>query len=234
MADRKILVSLTTLSENGWKEKVEEISKNKIEEIALFLTGLNEKGRKELYLELGKTSVRSIPHVHIRTDMHPKELKFLIEYFKTKIFNIHPLSEYPLVYDYSDYASRIFLENAQNVPSDEELQRFGGLCVDFTHWENETLLGNSLYEKNIRRKAEIYPIGCGHVSAVSKELTPSVIDENKLAYDSHILKSPEELDYIKKYKKYIPDIVSLELENPISEQLEAKKYIETMIKNQEN
>ena len=47
---KKILLGLTTIAEGGeWKNKVKEIDKLDIKEIALFPTCLNLAERKELY-----------------------------------------------------------------------------------------------------------------------------------------------------------------------------------------
>ena len=39
-----------------------------------------------------------------------------------------------------------------------------------------------------------------------------------------------ELDYVKKYVKYLSPICAIELENSFKQQLEAKKYIENIIR----
>ena len=50
-----------------------------------------------------------------------------------------------------------------------------------------------------------------------------------MSYSSHLLKDYHELDYIKKYKKFLPDLISIELENSFKELLEIKKYLEKII-----
>ena len=49
------------------------------------------------------------------------------------------------------------------------------------------------------------------------------------SYDSHNLADLTELDYVKKYKNYLADIISIELENPLARQLEVKKYLEKIL-----
>jgi hypothetical protein len=109
------------------------------------------------------------------------------------------------------------------------LEEYGGLCVDFAHWEGEKLKGNTEYVQKMDHLVKKIKIGCAHISAIKNEPTPIVIDATKREYDSHVLGNLSELNYLKKYKAYFPEIMSIELENPIAEQLEAKKYTEKII-----
>lgn len=65
----KILLGLTTTPKSDWREKVKEIEKFGIKELALFPTFLSPDERKELYTLLEKTKIKNIPHVHLRDDM---------------------------------------------------------------------------------------------------------------------------------------------------------------------
>ncbi|HAV11803.1 MAG TPA: hypothetical protein DCX32_04675 [Candidatus Moranbacteria bacterium] len=49
--------------------------------------------------------------------------------------------------------------------------------------------------------------------------------------DCHYLKKNKEIDYLKKYRNYLPEYISLELENGFERQLEVKKYLEEKILN---
>lgn len=234
-SERKILVSLTSLAAisefdlSGWRPKIQEIKKFGLTEIALFLTGLQKEERKELYEALENTSIKIIPHVHLKTDMSLEELDYLSERYKVEVFNLHSTAEWPLMYDYGKYFEKIFIENCWNVPKEEEIKKFGGLCVDFAHWEGKRLENDLNYDKNMTYAVENYRIGCAHVSVIKDKPTPVVINKNLLMYDSHEMESLRELDYIKRYKKYLPNIISIELENSIKEQIEAKKYLEKIL-----
>ncbi len=241
MGNRKILVSLTTLSniskqnlDSSWESKIEEIKESNLEEMALFLTGLDKKERAKLYNAIENTSIKSIPHVHLRTDMEQDELEYLDKKFHVRAFNLHSTSVWPLIHDYGKYVSKIYIENVETVPNEDELKIFGGLCVDFAHWEGKRLEDDQDYDQRMKYMAENYRIGCAHVSVIKNKPTPVVINKNLLMYDSHELENFGELDYIKRYKKYLPNIISIELENSIKEQLEAKKYIEKLIEVEEN
>lgn len=239
MESKKILVSLTSLAAisdlnlSGWRPKIQEIINLGLTEVALFLTGLEKMERENLYNALENTPIKCIPHVHLRTDMTVDEIDYLSDKYKVEVFNLHSSAEFPFQYDYSKYASKIFLENCYAVPGDRELKKFGGLCIDFSHWEGKKLENDQNYCKKLERAAANYKIGCAHVSSIKSKPTPIVINSKIKEFDSHILEDMHELDYIKNYKKYLPNIVSIELENSISEQLEAKKYLKKIINNQQ-
>lgn len=235
MEDKKILVSLTTLSEKkisaDWRSMIKEINELKVDEIALFLTVAKRLERQEIYKELEKSTVKNIPHVHIRTSMKPEELGYLTERFNAEVFNLHSPREWPLLHDYSEHASRIYLENSGPVPSDEELNKFAGLCVDFAHWEDRRLMGDTDYCREMEKQIKKYKIGCCHVSAILKKpenVSPHYSGREQ--YDTHLLRKAEDVEYIKRYVQYLPEYISLELENPIAEQLEAQAYLEKIIR----
>ena len=230
-----ILVSITSTSNPiGWVEKVKKISELGIEEAALFPTTLKQNQRKELYSTLEKSTIRSIPHVHLRGDMEDWELDLFIVKYNTRFFNIHPdKSKHPFGRDFSKYREKIYVENVLVVPEQKELKKCAGLCIDFSHWEANVLYGNGEYNEKMRKMSDKFPIGCCHVSAVRNrsEYNPKFPDKFSGKLGQHFMESLNDLDYIKKYKKYLPEFVSIELENSIAEQLEAKKYLEKMINN---
>ncbi|MDZ4384981.1 MAG: hypothetical protein U0944_01030, partial [Candidatus Moranbacteria bacterium] len=88
MAERQILLGLTTTLGSDWRMKAEEIDRLGIKELALFLTCLGSEDRRELYGLLENTSLESIPHVHLRDDMELWELDYLVEKYHTQVFNI--------------------------------------------------------------------------------------------------------------------------------------------------
>jgi len=51
----------------------------------------------------------------------------------------------------------------------------------------------------------------------------------KWHFASHDLRKLEDLDYLKNYIKYLPEILGLELENSIKQQLEAQKHLEEIL-----
>ena len=226
MADykkRKILVSITTTQGSDWQGKIKEIEKLGLEEAALFPTCFERKERERLYALLLEAGIRNIPFVHIRNDMAPQELDYLIENFGAKAFNIHSNSEYPFIHDYAKHGKMIFIENVYSPLDEKEIKRFGGVCLDVSHLENDRLHEPEKYRHNLK-VLEKYPIGCNHLSCFQN--VPRRDENGYLRLDSHFLEKLPEMDYLKNYpKKYFSDIVAIELENSIEEQLKVRDYL---------
>lgn len=223
----KFIPAITTTSGSNWKDRFREMEGLKTEEIALFLTCLPKDQRKNLYELLKKSSIKRVPFVHLRNDMDVSELEFLAKTYDTRIFNTHSEKEFPIDNEWLvKYRELICIENTSKAPLDEnEIKKYGGICLDFAHLENVRLLNMERYEKEVAVLSK-FPIKCNHVSAVKKDF--SFVDQKKrsLQYDSHHLENLSELDYLKNYPiQYFSDYCAMELDNKISEQMEAIEYI---------
>ena len=224
----KILPGLTTTQNSDWRAKIDEIDKLGLKELTLFPTCLKPDARQDLYKRLEKTSLENIPHVHLRNDVTCREIEYLINTYKSKIFNSHSEREFPVPHDWSDYAGLICLENSVMIPAREEIERFAGLCVDFAHWENGCLTKDDRYQE-FADMCRDYTIGCCHVSAIKKEGQIPDNAATQISYASHWLDDISEVDYMKKYIHYLPRLISIELENPLSVQLKVKKRLESLL-----
>lgn len=231
---KKILLGLTTTPDSDWRGKVEECKKFDIKEIALFPTSINFENRQELYKLLENSPVKNIPHVHLRTDMDMDELDYLTEKFHTQVFNIHPRKDiHPFTKNYGRHVPNIYVENADMAPEMEELEKCGGICIDFSHWQDVILRKDQEHVSRMQEAVKKFKIGCSHISAVGSILKkvqdtkyPEIIYET---YGKHILSDLKELNYMKNFLEYIPEFVSIELENSFEEQLKVKKYLEDLI-----
>ncbi len=226
----QFLPTITTIEKSRWRQKIKEINKLKLKKVAVFPTCLSRPERKELYQLLKKSSVREIPFVHLRSDVSPEEIEYLIKNYNTKVFNIHTQVEYPLLYDLSRYSNMIYIENTHLPFQDVELRKFAGICLDFSHLENERLLYPETYRTKLKF-LKSYSIGCNHISAICPKpfFAKQSVNGNTLRemhYDSHYLHNLSELDYLKNYpQEYFSPFCALELENSLEEQLKAKDYI---------
>ncbi|MFZ3054365.1 MAG: hypothetical protein WA091_00025 [Minisyncoccales bacterium] len=223
----KFIPTITTTNNSNWKDKLREIETLKTEEVALFLTGLTKEQRKNLYDALKTSSIKRIPFVHLRSDMDVSELEFLAKTYDTRIFNTHSERLFPIDNEWLvKYRELICIENTYDAPlSEEEIKKYGGICLDFTHLENLRILETERYKKEIEVLSK-FPIKCNHVSAIKKEFSFVDSKTRKLQYDSHHLNDLSELDYLKNYPiQYFSDYCAIELDNKISEQLEAIDYI---------
>lgn len=228
----RILPGLTHSKVSEWQEKVKEIDVLSIKEISLFPTSLNIEQRKLLYALLEKTKLETIPHVHLRHDMEEWEIDFLIKKYKTEVFNIHPVRDVVMNVDFlKKFRSLVFVENLHFLPEKEELDNSGGFCLDVSHWEDAVLNGDQKYNEDIKSLLSSYNIGCAHVSAMRQEphidINPKYPDRTE--YADHKYNKMEEFDYIKKYLKFLPSIISIELEDSFFQQLEVQKYLKNII-----
>ncbi|MFA6973600.1 MAG: hypothetical protein WC238_02545 [Parcubacteria group bacterium] len=234
MGNKEILLGITTTARSDWHAKIQELSDLDIQKAALFPTMLEFEERKELYGLLKKSSINELPHVHLRHDMEEWELELFVNEYKTRVFNIHPWhggQKRELKNHFLKYKHMIYIENLTlSVPVKEELDMFSGFCLDFSHWESGILTENPVYE-NFEALIDEYKVGCAHLSVINAEPHPNPDRDcpGRMDYDSHWTENVEEFDYLKKYKNNFPDILSIELENPIKEQLKAKEYLEKII-----
>ncbi|TSC94522.1 MAG: Uncharacterized protein Athens101410_778 [Parcubacteria group bacterium Athens1014_10] len=224
-----IFPTITTTEGSNWEEKIEEAKNLGIKEICIFPTCLDGGERKKMYQALKKTKIQKIPLVHLRSDMKLEELDFFIKNYQTEVFNIHSQFERPLVYNLSKYKDKIYIENTFGLWREEEIKKFAGICIDFSHLENDRLLKRKQYTRNIKFIKK-YICGCGHISVVKKfPYYGQNLKENR--YDFHYLDDLAELDYLKKYPmNYFPSVIAIELENSIKEQIKIKKYILEQLK----
>jgi len=229
----KILLGLTTTKKSDWRGKVKEIDRLGLKEIALFPTCLKIKERRELYKLLEETKLGKIPLVHLRDDFKKWEFEYLIKKFKTKVFNTHfdRLDE-EFLKNSRKYYNKIYLENNGNF-SDEMIKWFKvfpSFCFDASHFEDYAFIQKLPNHKNLPKYFKKYKIGCCHISAVREEPFFKIKEGERIAYyNSHWLRDLSELDYVKKYVKYLPPVCAIELENSLEEQLKVKKYLEKII-----
>lgn len=224
--NHEILLGLTTTSFYSWKDKLSEAESLGISRIAMFPTTLDPAGRQELYVSLEKSPVISVPHVHLREDMLLDELQYLSDRFGTQVFNIHSDgSSHPSLFSYDRFIPQIFVENSDVPPSQEELARYGGICIDFSHLETARLSQFEKYE-DFWKIMESAKIGCCHVSPFAEHQPDAESFFENTSHWSHDL---SEFNYVQKYLPYLPEFISLEVANPFKEQLEIKAHLERII-----
>jgi hypothetical protein len=221
----EILLGLTTTPASNWKEKCREIKTFEIKKIALFPTFLKIADRKILYGLLDEILDLEIPHVHLRAeDMEEWEM----DWFEKKgavVYNLHPSKD--ATPELEKYNKKIYIENH---PSREILEqsfkKYAGICLDFQHWEIAKKKNISVAEKT-QYFADNFKIGCCHISALPtwKNFFKRLLNGT----GGHYMMNLDELNYIKKYHKYFPQYLSIELENSFTEQLKVKAYLEKIL-----
>lgn len=227
----KLLPALTTIVKDEWRNKINEIDVLGIKEIGLFPTAINFNERQELYKLLEKTNLQKIPFVHLREeDMDETEINYFVKRWSAEIFNVHPMVHSENFPD--DLVAMTYVENTTELP-EESLRGFAGICLDFSHLENDRRNNPASYE-NIMNLANKYPIGCAHIGAVYPEPVESLwkgMGHDPKRFDYHHAESNEQFDYLRNYpREMLPNIAAIELENPLSEQLKFRDYILDMLK----
>lgn len=221
----EVLLGLTTTPKSDWRGKVEEMKKFGIKRVALFPTFLGVKERKELYGLLEQIEGLEIPHVHLReNDMENWELELFENRYKTQVYNIH--QEQYEIEVLKDITHKIFVENRFKFIPKDVVEKFAGICVDFSHMEDGRLRKWSRLDP-IWDIIDSYKIGCCHVSAIKKSRWNPI--NLYFGFDRHSFKNFSDFDYMLKHKQYLPAYISLELENTFEQQLEAKRYLEKIL-----
>lgn len=222
-----ILPGLTSTKAERIGAFLEDIGRYRVRAIALFPTCLDTAARLSLYRDLEGCPGLRIPHVHVRSDCGEEELRYLQERFGTEFFNIHPRSStHPFGPIPRRFASRFFVENVDQTPDPRELEGIGGLCPDYSHLENAALQGRTDYISAMEKLFRAAPVGCCHLSAVRPGF-PNVWSGE---WDHHEFAGLPDLAYLGKYRHRMPaDWASMELENPLLEQLQAIEYLTALL-----
>ena len=216
------LPSLTSTRRDRIGPFLEDLGRTGIRTIALFPTTLKPEERRGLYSDLERVEGLTIPHVHLRSDCGDAEIGYLVHRFGTQVFNVHPAaSGTAFVPDSSRWLKSIYLENADALPQAEQLEGYGGVCPDFSHWEAARRARDRTYDgfEDLMRR---FPPACCHVSAI-REGDPNPWNGRT---DHHHFTSLADFDYLDRYAAFFPSQwISLEVENPLAEQLEAIRYL---------
>jgi len=225
---RKILPSITTTEGSDWREKIREINELGLQEVAIFPTCLQEEQRRELYRLLKNSKVKNIPYCHLRNDMKAGELEYLVKNYNTRVFSVHMRVEYPTFHDWLKRKKIIYIENVYHPFDEKELMEFGGICLDFSHLENDRILARENFKRNIKVIEKNF-IGVNHISSIKK--VSQIDNMGYTCYAYHVFDNLSEFDYLKKYPlSYFSPLIIIEVENSIKEQLMAKDYIANLLK----
>jgi len=226
--ETKIYPSIATTRGANWRQRIKEAKELKITEVCAFPTCLDAEQRKKFHQLLEDAGIKSIPLYHLRSDSEVWELEYLEKNFQIGVYNTHNSERFPITIDYGDYRKKIYIENSSALLDNGKITGFAGICIDYSHLENDRFLYKDRYEHNIKI-IDDHQCGCGHLSAI-REKPFYAPDLKEMCYDAHSFKDLSEFDFLKRYlPKYHPPILALELENTLTEQLKAREYILKMI-----
>lgn len=213
-----ILVSITGRTEKEWRDKLEEIKKAGIKEIALFLELYEKDQREKIYKALLISPVVKIPLVHIRHDMIKSELALLNGRYGTRYFTIHEINFIRNdLKNWRDFYKNIFLEmNFDGFVSKKvAVEKIGGFCVDLAHFKVAMEKLNDDFEYVFKRKKKKLFL-CNHLNGYDPEKN----------IDMHTIRGLKNFDYLKTLPKFVSGkTIALETFNSVEEQLKFKKYL---------
>lgn len=216
----KLLVGITGKKENHWKNKLKEINKLDIAEVALFLEWFKKPQRQKIYQALLKSKIKKIPLVHLRNDMDKSELAFLTKNFASHYFTIHEDS-FNVLDKWRGFYKNLFLEmNTDNLLSaNVDVTKIGGFCIDLAHFKVEETKRTKEF-KYIRKRKNSHYFFCNHLNGYSPSKN----------VDLHTIKSLNDFNYLKTLPKFLfGKVIALETENSIAEQLKFKEYLSKLL-----
>jgi hypothetical protein len=233
-SDQQILLGLTTTGISRWRDKAEEIRQLNLREVALLPTALKPAERQALYKLLESAGLEAAPYVHLRDDFTVEEVDYLVGRFKVKALSCHADEKgYALLDKLPKYNSIIYVENfaAENAdklfnPQYFSKHQVSGICLDLAHLE-ETRRSSKRHYKNVLAMMDKYPVRVTQISGVKTSVLFKMFHKT---YVDHSLDSLNDLAYVKQYPPhYFAKLIVLELENSFLEQLEIKKFVESLV-----
>ncbi len=213
----KVFPSITGETNKDWQKKIEEVKELNIKEIPLFLERFDKKQREKIYEVLKDTPIKEIPLVHIRHDMDKEELELLKNRYNSRYFTIHEIG-FNYLKEWSGFEKDLFLEmnTDDKVAKNVKVEEIGGFCVDLAHYQKQKDRDTVDYEYVYDRRENEELFQCNHLSGYSPEKME----------DLHFVEKEEDFDYIKKLPSFLfGDVIGIEIDNPIKEQLEFRRYI---------
>lgn len=212
----KICLGLTGDNNIDWQSKLKEINQLRIKEAAVFLERFDKKERDNFYRFLKRSTIKKVPLVHLRSDVGKDEIKFFIDKYQTRHFNIHE-DHFKLLNNWRGYWDKLYLEMdySGNVEKNVKVQRIGGFCVDLSHFKAAIARGlEEAYYIFIRRNKIKFV--CNHICGYSETKTR----------DKHFVTSLKDFDYLVTLPKYaFGKILAIEVENSIKDQIMFREYI---------
>lgn len=219
---KRIYLGITGEKNVDWQSKLEEIDLLGIEEAAVFLECLKKQQRDNLCRLLLKSSIKKVPLVHLRSDSGKDEIKFFIDNFKTRYFNIHE-DGFNSLNRWKGYWDKLYLEMNYDsrIAKNVKVRKIGGFCVDLSHLKSAIARGSEEAYYIFIRKHKI-KFTCNHLNGYSPQ-------KNR---DLHTITGLKDFDYLTTLPKYVfGEIIALEVENSIKEQIKFKEYLTKLLNN---
>lgn len=214
---KRITLGITGGTEEEWREKIDEINEMGLDTASLFLERYRRNQRKMIYAALEESSIKNIPLIHIKNEMTRDELDYLCRRYDNPLLTIHENS-FEIMDKWHGFFGQLYLEmNYDNhVAQNIIVERIGGFCVDLAHFKAAEEKWSREFEYTLKRKDDETLFACNHLSGYSHEKNQDV----------HIATSLSQFDYLITLPDFVlSDVIAIEVDNPLSEQIEFRKYI---------
>ena len=214
---KKIYLGITGRKEKDWRDKLLEIERLGIQEVALFLECYKTTQRKKIYKALEESCVKKIPLVRIRRDMGKWELKYLCDKYNNPCLTIHE-DHFDRLRDWRGFYKYLYLEmNKDNFVSKKvDVERIGGFCIDFSHFKSAEEKWSREFEYTMQRRKKKGMFVCNHLNGYSYEKNT----------DIHLVDSLDQFEYLKTLPEFVfGDVIAIETWNSIKDQIKFKKHV---------
>jgi len=214
--DREVLIGISAIADNNWRDKIDQLLHFNIKRASLFLTGINAQTRNEIYSYLDQNNSLTLPLIHASSDMKPEEYERLLADFGAEIFVLHPEREYPLHYNIDKFKPKTAIENSFLCKLDKnDFVGYGGACIDTTHL-------NEFHNSN----KEFYNAALKSIAGVTV-MANHIGKSEHLIDDDHTLTDLSQLDYLSGISdELLGKYLGIELSNNVEEQIIVKSIIE--------
>ncbi len=223
MKHKKLLVSITGRTKTEWQDKLAEINKHQLTEIALFMETFTPRARKDLLPALANSCVKKIPLVHIREDTTREEIRLLKNQFQTKYFTIHE-SHFPILEQWRGHYQSLYLE----LNTDDQIKKYvhvkkiGGFCIDLAHFKVEVAKQSEEYRYTVDKLADQVTVGCNHLSGYSANRNTDLHDPTSVSDFNYITTLPHAV---------FSRVVAFEVFKPIGFQLRAYPHVKHLLEH---
>jgi hypothetical protein len=222
---KRIFVGLTGGENKDWQEKLKDINRLGITEVAVFLSRFDKKERDNFFPFLLKSTIKYVPLVHLRDDNTVEDIRFFIKNFRTKHFNIHE-NNFNDLDKWKKYWKNLYLEMNydDNIAKNVKVKKIGGFCIDLAHFKSAIFRGveEATYAHQNKNKIKF---ACNHLNGFSNKLIANYRYSEK-GNDVHRIRNIKDFDYLTTLPKFVfGKIIALEMENSIPEQLKFKDHL---------
>jgi len=221
-SEKNVVVSIAGLGAKHLLSQIREISRRKITHAALFLTQVDKTERRLVYQALLESTIKKIPLVHLRNDMSLEEILLLEKNFHPAYYNIHE-NAFRYLHKWPGFKKKLLLELAGQAKRNPaaQVEAIGGFCVDLAHYKMAEVSQSEQLRYLLAKKKNQKLFVFNHLNGYNPK-------NNKCL---HRPRFHRDFIYLEALPKFVfGRLISLEMENPIREQIKWRQHILKILK----